>query len=331
MNKLIKLLPLTLVGVLLTTTACTPTTPTVTTRANWYTDTTKNIQNAGSEVLRYDISYQSQNTDVTFNEGSTFTTTLTTATLGTALTDHPYAKSYTENAMSGVYKYQAEQVINVTVKGQTYTDTITDTVYFRSHQQALAPIYSQRTVHTHSIFAATVTTLDEQYTTYYNQNLSKVTVKKSDKTNEYKLKAPYTLFDNATIFLAMRAGTYNGQEMACNVYIPADGSDGLTTLRVANATSTMKATDEAENNAQNYNVMKGYFANLGDELNYTIVSLYKRSTFSGQPQTILFATAGNATSNTYHTIPLRYSVSAPYGRSGNIVYNLAEIVSLFDK
>lgn len=334
MKKFVKLLPLALVSGLILTAGCRQAEYTVTTKPNWYTNTAYDgVQNAGSEVLRYKVTYRAdENSNVTFGEDSTLVTTFGSATLAEATKNSPY--TYSAAGTTGVYKWQAVQTIHVTVNGTAYTDTVEDVVYFRSHRDTLAPIYSQRTVDTHSVFAAEVKELKETYTTYYREDLKLAATKTLDgTTTEVKFKTDYPLFDNAQLFAVLRANTFlAGNSQSCEAFIPADKSADTSKLVVSfNSTNEAKADSEDADQKAVYAAAKAFFTDLGESLSYNSVSIGKTGTlFTGQKQTVWIASVTGANSNTYHSIPLRYSVPAPYG-SGTMVYNLSAIDSVFSK
>lgn len=274
--------------------------------ANWYrqTDTTTGISGT-SENLEYSVTFTSAGNDafyVTYDEG-TYETALTseTVTLSDGTSEMGY-RYYTEYAISGRYTVNGET-------GETFYDSITSEVIFRNVAEGLQPIRSLKTVKSTSPVSISPKTLEEAYRVYeytyevtYDNPISEAQIvytrtlpseKVTEKTVAIKTKGSY--LDNEQILFALR-----GLDMSASAsFVSINPLDMQTsTVAITSPTATSETLTLNLNGETSLHTIDAYSVSLA----------YSGGTFTGQPQTLVYAKKQDVNDNTYRNVLIRMSV-----------------------
>ena len=302
-------------------TGCTGTSYKVVFGDYWYYHVEQPTQGQTLEKLTYKVGFKSDagwnNYSVNYTDG-VYVTTLSTDT-------EKYGKE--------VYKYDTSLTIKVayTYDGKTsdtFTDTVTSTVYFEKAAKALAPLYSEKHVVSHSpqngdISDATQQIPEYNYSVVVDYATKKRTVTNHKATDEsYKSKTidveieekdleKYSLIDNEALLLALRAiNPSSAVSHELLVYAPFSEEAQKITASFAKKEIAENITFKQKDGTE----FKG-------NISYNPVTLSINSSNSGAAQTVWVANADDVKANKFRNVILRYEAPVSYNL-GTLIYTL---------
>ncbi|MBO5328384.1 MAG: hypothetical protein J6B04_04355 [Clostridia bacterium] len=325
------------------------------TSANWYKNTTyPNVQqttlNGSHEKLIYSVKLaenSATNTkfSVEYDSNCTYVTEF-------------YAENFNWNEGTlSEYKQDKQEVLYVlktelTLSGKyvltatgestpTFNDGVTSVCYFRSAGQNLEPVYSSIEVHSTSpktlnpkTVAEMTIKMDYLYKTYYNSDCSQATTVYTDLTsgaNSAEVKkvigglneTGYSVFDNASVYFAMRALNTNSSTYSkiISVVQPAEG----VYKNYGISSSGEGALPDSQTQIKEALVGAGYIT-AEETVKYNAVSSTLQAEMSGSPHTAWFASVSNATQNWCRSTMLKLLVPLSYNL-GVMQYDLKTVES----
>ncbi len=292
--------------------------------ANWYKNTTLGKDLSGTqEILDYEVTFKQSSTAsdafrVEYDKG-TYRTELKNAYL--TLSDGSSQREgyiYTTRLdISGRY------IVNGAV-GETFHDYILSTVSFLPVDNALQPVSSEKEVYTTSAISTSPSSLDTasvtyhySYTVRYDSALSNATAVYTDllqedaepKTTEYDLTGNTTFLDNEQILFALR-----GLDMNSSASFRSINSVMSQVQDVSLGTPTI--TEETVNFEADGETVSG-------SVQAYSVSLTYDNSYSGSPQTLVYARRTDANNNTYRNVLLRMETSVLQSL-GTLTYRLVK-------
>lgn len=301
---------------------------TVTFSPNWCYDTT-NENSSNVETLTYEVSFEKSSIKDTANtrtvefakeQKGVYTTTLTPQQSGTE-TIYSYA---TTESVPVTYTYHSASG-DLT---QTFNDTVTSTVLFKSTAKGLKPISSTKTVHSHSPLNITATKIEDCYEEYhytvaitYDENGEKGTsvltdhignvvgTTNNERTTEFEIDDKYTFVDNEQLYFALRcmpltAGTY------LSTY-----SDAHKTVKTVSVTVKEAAEEE-------FTFLKSGVSST-QTLSYLPLAVALSGKNGGGEQTVWVAKKTDTAKNVNRNVILKRLNPVPYN-IGTLVYTLTE-------
>lgn len=286
---------------------------------NWCYDTTQE-DITGTETLKYEVSFQ-KGLDL---DG--YTVEFAKTAKGTYTT----SLSPTYNGTETIFVYKTELSIPVTYTCGSnvaeFTDVVTSEVQFCSTKKGMKPIYSKKTVYSHTPNAK-ATSLDTAYTlfdydveiTYNGENGSSkltdrngntITNGSSERTVSFSAVGDNDVvyLDNEQLYFALRCLDTKNTSLA--VY--SDAHKAVKTVDVSYGADESAKFDFTKNGAP-------YSATIA----YTPVSLTYNGKNSGATQNFHIAQKTSDTKNEHRSVILKFQTSAAYG-IGHFIYTLTE-------
>ena len=232
-----------------------------------------------------------------------------------------------------VYKYETQLDIDVvfTYDGktsETYSDQVSTVVYLEKAAKALAPLYSEKHVVSHSpvngdITDKTFENFGYDYTVSVDYQTKKRTItnNKLAETEQNRTETiaveinekdaeKYSLIDNEALLLALRAvNPSSAVSHELLVYAPFSKETQKITASFAKA-------ETAENIS-----FKKDGADFKGNISYNPVTLSINAANSGASQTVWVANASDVKANEYRNMILRYEAPVAYNL-GTLVYEL---------
>ncbi len=333
--------------------------------SNWYVRTSypgiqpyaRLDENGGvKEILTYDISFVensggNKTYSVSFDEGATMTTQF-------------YADYYdwnSDNIPEGykgskdtevVYVYKTEFTLSghftFTATGETvaFNDSMVSESYFRSVRNDLQPVYSYQKVHSTSPAKLEPKNKDEmavlydyEIKTYYNHACTQATAIRTENAKDTKtnatLNATNPIFDNASLYTAMRALNI-GADSSLNIslFIPVEGK--LSDYFISS--SDVKTLEDEDSGIKSALVDAGYITDttvneegetVPTEVEYKELALTYNATLQGTTQKAWFANRADATNNVCRSTMLKVILPISFGL-GTLEYSLRSIDSHLD-
>lgn len=312
-----------------------------------YTDGGENAK----EVMVYDISYNDDGSNtvysVSYNLDDEHPHTMTTEFYACeydwsdSAIPEEYRSDDTETLYCYKYSFEISGSYTYTSTGETvdFSDSVENVCYFRSVRNSLQPVYSYQytkstSPNTFSPISAEDMCVEVEYncTTYYSNDCTEATtyyenITEPDKSRTATVSltgAGNTLFDNGSVYVAMRAMNITSSlSMDIDVYIPSERN--YSTYNVSGADAVTLA-DETIKNAL---VGAGYVT-AEDSVTYSAASLSYTGDLSGTSQTIWYATLSDDTSRNYCRSTM-LKIELPISFSlGTLEFSLSEITSHFD-
>lgn len=295
----------------------------VTFSPNWCYDTT-NENSSNVETLKYEVSFtaasntdgaKSRTVEYAKDQKGSYVVTLTPQASGT---ETIYSYSTTET-VPVTYTYHGESG-DVT---QTFVDTVTATVVFRSTKKGLTPISSTKTIHSHSPTQIEASKLTDCYEEYnytvaitYDENGKNGTSVLTDhigtiastvdgtRTTEFEIDSDYTYVDNEQLYFALRC-------------LPMTSTTYFSVYSEAHkAVKEAVATVAAEVNEEFTFLRNGIESK--QTFSYIPVSLSLNGKNGGGEQTLWIAKKTDTAKNTNRNVILK--------RVNPIAYNIGELV-----
>lgn len=291
--------------------------------ANWYEDTS--ITNAISgtyEKMVYDVTFQKSESN------NSYSVTYTPGVYTTELTNDIY--TWTDGTSEEVYKLTSSLVISgeYAMDGVKvpFSDSVSSITYFRPVTAYLAPIYTEK--HVHSTSPAGINPVDAEhvcvvydYSNYisYEKDLTSATVTTVNHANKdekavrtYELGTLGTIFDNEILVFGGRSVNFvnnNGTNTSLTVSVlsPEVG-------KVQTVTYTHTNTEKKKVNWNGSEV----------EINTATVALSLNETFHGASQVYVYASKV-AGLNTYRNALVSMQTFLSYNL-GSLNYTLKEAV-----
>jgi hypothetical protein len=364
MNKVIKFIALALaVGSLTTLAACSSSSASSATSANWNERVIKNDLTDSSEwFTKKEVATYS----IDFTEGTNSSYSINYITDGSKTAEYKtefYALSYDWNnsnlpddykiagAKDNVYVYTTSLTISGTYKmkdsddSYAFDDSIQTISYFRSAKDNLQPVYSKQVVKSTSPASlvadnleSTYVVMNNTYETFYNRSASQATVKTYDSANaltdtkQVAISSSYNVFDTTYLATAMRSFTITSSStLVFDVMVPINGE--LATYQAAGSASAQLNSENADEkqiiNALNSASPEDYiFASTDDSgnkvYNYSAATLSLVASLPGPSYTYWYATVPNNSFNSARAVMLK--VSSPiYFSLGTLTYTLSSL------
>ena len=330
------------------------------TRSNWFTGTSYNgIQPSfieghekfSPEVITYEVSYDGTNAsnayyEVNYTDGVFTTQFYAVKNWSGKVGEIP--KDYTpKNVNEVVYYYRTELTISVqyTMKtgGKAQSDIFNDHVitesYFRAAGKSLQPVYSKQEIKSTSPanyqpknLEDAYKKIDVTYENFYNDSctklLSKTTENGKTEQKEYEKlnKLDHTLFDNSSLYIAVRAMKLSSNlSEPVNLFSAAAG--GIAEYAIVGSQASLTAQERADYTKAL--TEKGLYApkNDNDKVGATAVTIsYAGGNLHGTTQTVWYAAITDADNNISRTTMLKLSVPLSFNL-GSLNYSLKEINS----
>ncbi len=291
--------------------------------ANWYKNTAITTVGDTMEKLEYKVTFTPNETEtfsVQYDDG-VYTTELKNENLtlsGGTVTKEGYSYS-TSLTISGRYTLNGKT-------GETFHDKLTSTVKFLPVGDKLQPIESKKEVTSTSPISAAPSSLETATTVYhytyetvYDADMKNAHITYTDLSGEapvktektVKTESKYTYLDNEEIAFALRG-----------VNFASSAATTFTSINpVTNTALSLKISASAVKEQVAF-VMDGKEVK-SDSLDAYSVQLSYDTTYSGQPQTLVFAALTDPSNNTYRNVML--TMKAPILQSlGTMVYTLTK-------
>ncbi|MBO4990187.1 MAG: hypothetical protein J6D37_07650 [Clostridia bacterium] len=296
-------------------------TPSLSLTANWYRDTSISTAISGtSEQLVYSVSYQ----EGAGNEHYAVSYEIGTYTVSLINTFYEWKDG--SGAKEEVYRLTSRLDISgkYTMNGTEvpFTDFVDSVCYLRTIPGGLAPVYSEKKVHSTSPSSLSpsspenmCTVFDYETSVSYARDGSVATVKKTDlttsKTEETEVKLPARLFDNEELLFLGRAINFTSSlRVSC------------LNANSAKVEPVLFSAVSAQESDFTFNGTKH------EKVSCTTVGLSLDSEFSGASQVLTYANRVEG-ANTYRNVLLSMEVPLSY-RLGSLVYTL-ESATFTDK
>ena len=339
---------------------CSNTTNATVTNSNWYTGTSyKGIQPSfitdenHPEYTPEEIIY-----DVTFDNSSAKNSSYSVAYENGTFTTLFYATHYNwNNSLEGyksdkselVYCYRTQLNISVTytlkdgTQSEKFDDSVISECYFRSAGKSLQPVYSEQTINSTSPNKSKAKKLEDAYKqinvtykSYYSPDCTEVTcvTKEGDnaetsKTHNFK-KVKNTLFDNSSLYIAMRSMKVSAAQ---SISLFSGAAGGASTYAVTPQNTELeigehKAISAALDKAGLYTIKTedsegNPIEDAGIKTQAMSVN-YAGGNLVGTTQTVWYAAVENPDNNTARATMLKISVPLSYNL-GTLNYTLKEV------
>ncbi len=287
----------------------------------WYYNVDQPSTGEVVETLTYKVAFESadgwNNYSVNYSDGS-YTSVL-------SVDKDKYGRE--------VYKYETQLNIKVTYTydnktSETYADQVTSLVYLEKAAKALAPLYSEKHVVSHSpingdMSDATFEDFGYDYTvsvdyqtkkrTITNNKLSETETNRAETIDvefDEKDTEKYSMIDNEALLLALRAVNPSS----------AVSHDLLVYAPFSKETQKITASFAKAEVAENISFTKDGAAFKGN-ISYNAVTLSINAANSGSSQTVWVANASDVKANEFRNMILRYEAPVAYNL-GKLVYTL---------
>ena len=358
MKKLTRLLLIALgtASVLGAAGCATTTTASVATNANWYLSTgfsgiqlTSIEGNEGfcAEELKYSVSLKDDSStneyySVVYDEGSFYTTKFYGVNFdwqGDKVLDE-----YKTQKTEAVYAF--ETTLSVSGKylhkdgGEVaFEDTVSTVCYFKSTAKNLAPVYSQQIMHSTSPASnkpESAEQMTKKYdyscTTYYDEACANATVIYDDLNGDGDKtftvnnldQTLYSLFDNASVIIAMRSLDTNAESFAklISTFIPVE--NGASTYGISKASSgTLGEGDEGIKNA----LVEAGYVTADAEVAFNRLNTALQEDMQGGTRSYWYASVSDQSANLCRSTLLKMATPLSFGL-GTLEYELEEVVSV---
>jgi hypothetical protein len=365
MNKIIKFIALVLAaGSMATLAACSSSTTSTVTNANWDERVIKNdLSDNSSWFTKKEVATYSIN----FTEGSNTSYSVEYVTDGSKTAEYKtefYAISYdwSNSAIPEAYRQVAGTTENVyvyttslTISGtykmksgdetKAFDDSIVTVSYFRSAKNSLQPVYSKQTVKSTSPaslvaseISSTYVEVDAVYETFYNKDCKEATIKTYDSANtlteqkQVALNGSYTLFDTTALGAAMRSLTLtSGSTYLFDVLIPVNGAtsvyqaSGSASVQLNSENADEKQIIDALNNSEPESYIFATEDESGNKTySYSAATLSLVAALPGPSYTYWYATVPNNSFNSARAVMLKVSSPIYFGL-GTLTYTLSSL------
>ena len=334
------------------------------TRSNWFTGTSYNgIQPSfveghekfSKEKITYDVNYDKDVAsnayfELEYSKG-TFTTEFYAVKDWASRVASPIPAGYApEKADEVVYYYRTELSISVKYTLKTgdkassdpFNDSVVTESYFRAAGKNLQPVYSKQVVKSTSPANYQPTTLqaayqqiDVTYENFYNDSCTKLisysTENGKTESKEYdKLdKLDHTLFDNSSLYIAVRAMKLSsGLSEPVNLFSAAAGGISAYAIVGSDASLTEQERSDFTKILSDENVGLYIPSPENDKgVPATAVTVsYAGGNLHGTTQTIWYASILNEDNNVSRATMLKLSIPLSFGL-GTLNYTLKEVSS----
>ena len=320
------------------------------TNSNWYTGTSyKGIQRSfivgenseyTKEVIEYGLNFEkgsNSSYSVDYKDGSL--TTEFYATYYDWSTSH-----YPEDSKELVYYYKNEMTLSVQYKkgdnsSEWFADSVVNESYFRAAGKELKPIYSKQVVKSttpNNYQAGSVDgaykKVEAVYENFYNKTCTEVTSYKTEdgKTTEAVYgnlhKTEYTLFDNSSLYIAVRSMKLSdGLSQTISLFGAASG--GVANYNIAGNKDGIPeeqlnaiSAELQENKLFTPTEEKKTIPTVGVNINYAGGEL------TGTTQKVWYAAIENYDNNTARATMLKLEIPLSYNL-GTLSFTLKDIKS----
>ena len=332
------------------------------TRSNWFTGTSySGIQPSfisgnekfSPEIITYEVDYDKTGAsnafvELEYSKGS-FTTTFYAVQNWASRIESAIPEGYApKKADEVVYYYKTELVISVRYKMKTgdkaqsplFNDHVVTESYFRASGKNLQPLYSRQEIKSTSPANYQPANLEDayqevdvKYENFYNDartRLLSVTYDKDGKESERKeldvSELDYTLFDNSSLYIAVRAMKLSSP-LSETITLFSAAAGGIDTYAVITSDAALTA-QERKNFTDALTAQNLYYPKDNDEgVPATAVAIaYAGSDLHGTTQTAWYASITNDDNNVSRATMLKLSVPISFSL-GTLVYSLKEVNS----
>ncbi len=287
--------------------------------SNWYANTALSTSIGDTfETLTYTVSYEKGSNEyaqVSYENG-VYTTTLTNAIY-----------DWEDGSHDNVYVYKTQLTLDVTYtvagKSESYRDEISSVSVFRTVNENLRPVYSEKTVRAHSLLRSNPIDFDQDVGAYhyslrttYNKDVTKAKLVYTDlsddsqKVTEHKIDDNYTYLDNEQLLFAIRG-----------MNIAASASETVNVLNTSRGiVQPVKITNSAVATMTPAFTVNGKKVEE-ESIAYNQLSVAIDDLQSGVAQTCYYAKTVSQTANTYRNVMIVNRSVLPYNM-GTLVYTL---------